>query len=130
MAIRIAGVMLDEHKRAEIGLTKIFGIGKTRSNVILERCGINRDTKIKDFTEENVSALRKIIEKEFSVEGDLRREVVSSIQRLKQIKCFRGLRHTNNLPCRGQRTKTNGRTVRGNKRKTMGSGKKGAPAHT
>ena len=123
MAIRISGVILDDHNRAEIGLTKIFGIGPTRSKKILQGSKIDRNTKIKDLTEDQVADIRKIIESEDVVEGDLRREVVSNIQRLKQVKSYRGSRHSKNLPVRGQRTKTNSRTVRGNKRSTMGSGR-------
>ncbi len=123
MAIRISGVILDDKKRAEIGLTKIFGIGATRAKSILSRCGVDLSVKIQDLTEENLGAIREIIEKEMTVEGDLRREIVSDIQRLKQIKSYRGSRHSRNLPVHGQRTKTNSRTVRGNKRTTMGSGR-------
>lgn len=123
MATRIAGVILDDKKRAEVGLTKIYGVGRSVSRDILTRCDVDFDTKIGDLSEDTISRLRTIIEKEVPVEGDLRREVVSNIQRLKQIKAYRGIRHSRGLPVRGQRTKTNSRTVRGNKRTTMGSGR-------
>ncbi len=123
MAVRIAGVNIPNDKRVEIALTYIYGIGRTRSNKILETAKVDRDIRVKDLKEEDVNRLREMIEKQFTVEGDLRREVQSNIKRLKEIGCFRGLRHIKHLPVRGQRTKTNSRTVRGNKRVTMGSGK-------
>ncbi len=123
MAVRIAGVNIPNDKRVEIALTYIYGIGRTRSNKILETAKVDRDIRVKDLKEEDVNRLREMIEKQFTVEGDLRREVQSNIKRLKEIGCFRGLRHIKHLPARGQRTKTNSRTVRGNKRVTMGSGK-------
>lgn len=121
---RIAGVDLPRDKRAEIGLTYIFGIGRPSSNVILRQAGINPDTRIKDLTEDEVSALRKIIEGGYQVEGDLRREVSLNIKRLKEIGCYRGIRHRRNLPVRGQKTKTNARTRKGPKR-VVGRKKKG-----
>jgi len=124
MAVRIAGVTIPNEKRVEISLTYVFGIGKTTSNKILAKAQVSPDKRVKDLTEEEVNKLRGIIEKEYAVEGDLRREVMSNIKRLKDIGCYRGLRHTKGLPSRGQRTKTNSRTVRGNVRKTAGSGKK------
>jgi len=124
MAVRIAGVTIPNEKRVEISLTYVFGIGKTTSNKILVKAQISPDKRVKDLTEEEVNKLRGIIEKEYEVEGDLRREVSSNIKRLQEIGCYRGLRHTKNLPSRGQRTKTNSRTVRGNTRKTASSGKK------
>lgn len=124
MAVRIAGVTIPNHKRVEISLTYIYGIGRTFSNSILEKAKIDPNTRVKDLKEEEVNKLRVIIEKEYKVEGDLRREVIGNIKRLKEINCYRGLRHKHSLPCRGQRTKTNSRTVRGNKRSTMVSGKK------
>ncbi len=123
MAVRIAGVNIPNDKRVEVALTYIYGIGRTRSNKILETAKVDRDIRVKDLKEEDVNRLREMIEKQFTVEGDLRREVQSNIKRLKEIGCFRGLRHIKHLPVRGQRTKTNSRTVRGNKRVTMGSGK-------
>lgn len=123
MAVRIAGVNIPNDKRVEIALTYIYGIGRTRSNKILETAKVDRNIRVKDLKEEDVNRLREMIEKQYTVEGDLRREVQSNIKRLKEIGCFRGLRHIKHLPVRGQRTKTNSRTVRGNKRVTMGSGK-------
>lgn len=123
MATRIAGVILDDKKRSEIGLTKIFGIGRSTALSILQKCKIDRNTKIGDLKDNEIAELRSAIEKNAVVEGDLRRERVSNIQRLKQIKSYRGSRHAKNLPARGQRSKTNSRTVRGNKRVTMGSGR-------
>jgi len=124
MAVRIAGITIPNEKRAEISLTYVFGIGKTTSQSILTKAQIDPNKRVKDLTEEEVNKLRTIIEKEYAVEGDLRREVMSNIKRLKEIGCYRGLRHTKGLPLRGQRTKTNSRTVRGNTRKTAASGKK------
>jgi len=123
MAVRIAGVNIPIEKRIEIALTYIHGVGRSRSNKILATAKVNPDTRVKDLKEEDVNALRELVEKKYIVEGDLRREVQSNIKRLKEIGCFRGLRHLKHLPVRGQRTKTNSRTVRGNKRVTMGSGK-------
>lgn len=113
---RIAGVDLPRDKRVEIGLTYIFGIGRSNSNVILNKAGINPDTRVKDLTEEEVSKLRLVIDEEFQVEGDLRREVALNIKRLKEIGCYRGIRHRRGLPVRGQKTKTNARTRKGPKR--------------
>jgi len=123
MAVRIAGVNIPNDKRVEIALTYIFGIGRTRSNKIIAEAKVDRNTRVSDLKEEEVNRLREIIEKHFTVEGDLRREIQSNIKRLREISCYRGLRHIKHLPVRGQRTKTNSRTVRGNKRVTMGSGK-------
>ena len=123
MAIRIAGVNIPLEKKADIALTYIFGIGNTRSQKILADAKVDPETRMKDLKETEVNILREIIEKKFTVEGDLRREVSSNIKRLKEINCYRGTRHTKHLPLRGQRTKTNSRTVRGNKRLTAVSGK-------
>lgn len=120
---RIAGVDLPRDKRVEIGLTYIFGIGRSRSNEILAKAGINPDTRVKDLTEEEVSKLRHIIDNEYMVEGDLRREIALNIKRLKDINCYRGIRHRRGLPVRGQRTKTNARTRKGPK-KTVGKKRK------
>lgn len=130
MAIRIAGTILPNDKRVQIGLTYIFGIGKNTSNKILTVAKINPDTRIKDLKEEDIIKLREEIEKKRIVEGDLKREILSNIKRLKEIKAYRGSRHSKGLPARGQRTKTNSRTVRGNVRKTMGSGKSKAAEKT
>jgi small subunit ribosomal protein S13 len=116
---RIAGVDLPREKRVEIGLTYIFGIGRSKSNEILKVTGINPDTRIRDLTDDEISKLREIIDKEFKVEGDLRREIALNIKRLIEIGCYRGRRHRMGLPLRGQRTKTNARTRKGPK-KTIG----------
>ena len=121
---RIAGVTLPSAKRIEIALTYIFGIGPTTAEKILADTGISPDIRVKDLTEAQANILRDEIEKKRRVEGDLRREVLSNIKRLKEIGAYRGVRHIRNLPVRGQRTKTNSRTVRGNVRKTMGSGRR------
>jgi len=123
MAVRIAGVNIPNDKRVEIALTYIYGLGRARSNKILATAKVNPDIRVKDLKEDDVNRLREIIEKQYIVEGDLRRETQSNIKRLREISCYRGLRHGKRLPVRGQRTKTNSRTVRGNKRVTMGSGK-------
>ena len=110
---RIAGVDLPNNKRVEIGLTYIFGIGRTRSNEILAKTGINPDVRVKDLSEDDVAKLREAIEHEYTVEGDLRRDVQLNIKRLVEINCYRGIRHRKGLPVRGQRTKTNARTRKG-----------------
>lgn len=124
MAVRIAGVVIPNDKRVEIALTYVYGIGLTTAKKILAQTKVNPDTRVKDLKEEEVNALRVIIEKQHRVEGDLRRDVSANIKRMKDIGSYRGSRHTKGLPVRGQRTKTNNRTIRGNKRRTMGSGKK------
>lgn len=121
---RIAGIDLPARKRAEIGLTYIYGIGRTRSNSILHRAGIDRDKKVADLTEEEVNRIRQIIEAEGSVEGDLRKEVSMSIKRLMEMGSYRGLRHRRGLPVRGQRTHTNARTRKGPRRGTVANKKK------
>ncbi len=120
---RIAGVDLPRDKRAVIGLTYIYGIGKPTSQDLLSKAGISEDTRIKDLTEEEVSKLRQLIEDDVIVEGDLRREIAMNIKRLKEIGCYRGIRHRKGLPCRGQKTKTNARTRKGPK-KTVSRKKK------
>jgi small subunit ribosomal protein S13 len=110
---RIAGVELPNQKRVEIGLTYIFGIGRSTANQILEKTGINPDTRCKDLTEDEVSKLRDEIQDFHKVEGDLRRDVALDIKRLVEIGCYRGVRHRKGLPVRGQRTKTNARTRKG-----------------
>ena len=119
---RIAGVDLPREKRVEIGLTYIYGIGKVTSQKILATTGVNPDTRIKDLTDEEVNNLRKAID-EFTVEGDLRREIALNIKRLRDIRCYRGIRHQKGLPVRGQKTKTNARTRKGPNR-TVGRKKK------
>ncbi len=121
---RIAGVNLPNEKRLEIGLTYIFGIGRTTANRLIKQLGLNPDMKCKDMSEAEVNQLRKIIEAEIRTEGELKRDILANIKRLKEINCYRGTRHAKRLPARGQRTKTNSRTVRGNVRHTAGSGKK------
>ena len=110
---RIAGVDLPRKKRVEIGLTYIFGIGRSTANKILEEVNVNPDTRVNDLTENEVSSLRKVIENDYLVEGDLRREKSQNIKRLKDINCYRGIRHRSKLPVRGQRSKTNARTQKG-----------------
>jgi len=127
---RIAGITLPKDKRIEVGLTYIFGIGKNLAKNILDQTKINQNTRVKDLTDEQVNHLREMIEKNFKVEGELKREVLMNIKRLKEIDSYRGSRHAKHLPARGQRTKTNTRTVRGNIRKTMGSGRKPAAQKT
>ena len=122
--IRISGINLPDNKRIEIALTYIYGIGRSASGQILDNIGISKDTKTKDLTDTDANKLREEIEKKFRVEGELKHEVKMNIRRLKEIGCYRGIRHQRGLPVRGQRTKTNSRTVRGNVRKTMGSGRK------
>ena len=118
---RIAGVDLPKEKRVEIGLTYIYGIGLTSSQNILSKAGINPDTRIKDLTDEEVNSIRKIIDEEYKAEGDLRRDIALNIKRLKEIGCYRGLRHRKGLPVRGQRTKTNARTRKGPKKAVIKS---------
>ena len=120
---RIAGVDLPREKRVEIGLTYIYGIGKPTAKAILEKAGINPDTRVKDLTEDEAGAIRKIIDSEYMVEGDLRREVSLNIKRLMEIGSYRGIRHRRGLPVRGQNTKTNARTRKVPK-KTVGRKKK------
>lgn len=117
---RIAGVDLPREKRVEVGLTYIYGIGLVTSQEILKNAGINPDTRIKNLAEEEVARLREIIDRDYVVEGDLRREVGLNIKRLQEIGCYRGLRHRRNLPVRGQRTRTNARTKRGTRRTVAG----------
>ena len=113
---RIAGVDLPKDKRIEIGLTYVYGIGRTSANKILEKTGINPDTRVKDLTDEEEARLRDYIADNYLVEGDLRRSVALDIKRLTEIGCYRGLRHRRGLPVRGQRSKTNARTRKGPKR--------------
>lgn len=110
---RIAGIDLPKDKRVEIGLTYIYGIGRQTATTILKETGVNPDTRVKDLTEEDVAKLRDYIDKNCNVEGDLRREIALNIKRLVEIGCYRGVRHRNGLPVRGQRTKTNARTRKG-----------------
>ena len=113
---RIAGIDIPREKRVEIALTYIYGIGLPSSQKVLEQANINPDTRVRDLTEEQVNRLREIVDRRYTVEGDLRREVAMNIKRLTEIGSYRGLRHRRNLPVRGQRTKTNARQRRGPKR--------------
>ncbi len=120
---RIAGVDLPKDKRVEVALTYIYGVGRPSANKILEKANINRDTKVHKLTETEVVRLRDILEQEFKVEGDLRREVTTHIKRLMDIGSYRGLRHRRSLPTRGQRTHTNARTRKGPRRAIVGKKK-------
>ena len=124
MLVRSAGATLPNEKRIEAALPFLYGIGLTRARKILNDLKISPDIRVKNLSESEANRLREYIEKNFKVEGELKREVLTNIKRLKEIKCYRGIRHQRGLPVRGQRTKTNSRTVRGNVRKTMGSGRK------
>ena len=128
--LRIAGATLPAQKRIEIALTYLYGIGLTLSKKVLVATGIDPNTRVKDLTEAQANKIREMIEKTYKVEGDMKREVLMNIKRLKEIGAYRGTRHSKNLPTRGQRTKTNSRTVRGNVRRTMGSGRKSAAEKT
>lgn len=121
---RIEGVDLPRGKRIEIGLTYIFGIGKTRAHQTLDATGVNPDTRVQDLTETEVNTLREYITQNYKVEGDLRRERQMQIKRLMEIGCYRGLRHRRHLPSRGQRTRTNARTTKGPKKTVAGRGRR------
>jgi len=121
---RIAGVDLPRNKRVEIGLTYIYGIGRSLSGEILRKAGVDPNARVRDLTESEVTALREVIDHECQVEGDLRREVQTNIRRLVDIGCYRGLRHRRNLPVHGQRTRTNARTKRGPKKTVPGRGRR------
>ncbi|NLD72828.1 MAG: 30S ribosomal protein S13 [Chloroflexi bacterium] len=117
---RIAGVDLPNEKRVEIGLTYVYGIGRSRSNEILSKSGISPDTRCRDLTESEVSRLRELIDGEYVVEGDLRRDLAMNIKRLQEIGSYRGMRHRRGLPVRGQRTRTNARTRKGRPKTVAG----------
>jgi small subunit ribosomal protein S13 len=121
---RIAGVDLPRDKRVEVGLTYIYGIGRSSSEDILRRAGVDPSTRVRNLTESEVSRLREIIDREYRVEGDLRREVQMNIKRLMEIGSYRGLRHRRSLPVRGQRTRTNARTRKGPKKTVAGRGRR------
>ncbi len=123
--MRILGVTIPDEKRLEISLTAVYGVGRPRAKEILDELGLKHGTRAKDLTPDDEIKIRKSMEA-FTLEGDLKRKIGTSIKRLKDIKSYRGSRHTKKLPTRGQRTKTNSRTVRGNVRKTMGSGRRKA----
>ena len=122
--MRVAGVNIPKEKRLVIALRYVYGIGPTLAGQICKKTQIDESIRVKDLTNEEQDKLRAIIEKEYNIEGDLRREVAANVKRLKDIKSYRGTRHVRRLPVRGQRTKRNSRTVRSNKRSTMGSGRK------
>ena len=117
---RIAGVDIPRDKRVEVALTYIYGIGPTTSRKILQRTRVNPDTRVKNLTEDEIARIREVIDREYKVEGDLRREVNLNIKRLIEIGCYRGIRHRRGLPVRGQRTRTNARTKRGPRRTVAG----------
>lgn len=127
---RIAGVNIPENKKILIALTYIYGIGLPLAKKILLAAEIDCEKKAKDLTPEEINRLKEIIEKKYKIEGELKREIITNIKRLKEIGCWRGIRHLKGLPVRGQRTRTNTRTVRGNVRKTVGSGRKPPPEPT
>ena len=120
---RIVGIDLPRDKRVEIGLTYIYGIGRTSSNKILEAAKVNPDTRVRELTDDEVKRISEIIEKDYMVEGDLRREVAMNIKRIQEIGCYRGIRHRKGLPVRGQKSKTNARTRKGPKRTVAGKKK-------
>ncbi len=121
--MRISGITIPANKTVVIGLTSIYGVGSSTAQKILKKVGVSGSTKVSDVSLEDEAAIRKLIE-EMSIEGNLKREVAGNIKRLKDIKCYRGVRHMRRLPVNGQRTKTNSRTIRGNVRQTMGSGRR------
>ncbi len=121
---RIAGVDIPRQKRVEVSLTYIYGIGRSTSLKILEKADVNPNTRVKDLSEAEVGRLRQVIDQNYMVEGDLRREVAMNIKRLREIGCYRGLRHRRHLPVRGQRTKTNARTRKGPKKTVAGRGRR------
>ena len=120
---RIAGVDLPKNERIEIGLTRIFGVGRSISRKVLEESKVNPDTRVKDLTDEDSAKIRALLEKDHRVEGDLRRDISMSVKRLTDIGCYRGLRHRAGLPVRGQRTKTNARTRKGPRKAVVGKKK-------
>lgn len=121
---RIAGVDVPRNKRVEVGLTYIYGIGRSTSSEILKAAEVDPDTRVQDLSEAEVTRLRQIIDNDYTVEGDLRREVAMNIKRLTEIGCYRGLRHRRHLPVRGQRTRTNARTRKGPKKTVAGRGRR------
>ena len=121
--MRISGITIPDEKRIEMGLTVVFGIGRSRAHKILDEAKVDYGKKGKELTTDEENVIRKIIESKYTIEGNLKRQVSANVKRYKDIGSYRGMRHSRGLPVRGQRTKTNSRTVRGNVRKTMGSGK-------
>ncbi len=128
--IRIAGVNIPDEKCIDVSLTYVYGIGIVTSRKIIAELGIDPTTRTKDVSEKDANKLRDVVEKQYHVEGELRHEKKMNVRRLKEINCYRGVRHHKGLPVRGQRTKTNNRTVRGNKRVTMGSGRASSASKT
>jgi len=128
--MRIVGVNIPDNKKIEYALPSIYGIGLPSARRIVLMAQINPDTRAKDLTQQEINRLREIIEKNYRIEGELRREIMLNIKRLKELQTYRGMRHMRGLPVRGQRTKTNSRTRRGNVRRTMGSGRKPAASPT
>ncbi|MBI5188810.1 MAG: 30S ribosomal protein S13 [Nitrospirae bacterium] len=120
---RIAGVDLPKNERVEIGLTRIFGIGRSLSKKILSETKVNPDTRVRDLTDEDIVKIRSVIDRDFRIEGDLRRDISMNIKRLMDIGCYRGLRHRSGLPVRGQRTRTNARTRKGPRKAVVGKKK-------
>ncbi len=127
---RIAGLIIPDNKQIETALTYIFGVGRPLSKKILQEAGIKSSVRAKDLSVEELNRLKEIIEKRYKIEGELRREIMTNIKRLKDLGTWRGMRHMRGLPVRGQQTRTNTRTVRGNVRKTVGSGRKAAASPT
>lgn len=128
--MRVSGMTIPKDKKVFISLTYLYGIGLTRSKKILAQAGVDENIRVKDLTSDQEDKIRNIIEKQYKTEGELRREVSANIKRLKDIKCYRGVRHIKHLPVRGQCTRSNSRTVRGNKRNIATSGKKPAAQKT
>ncbi len=128
--MRIAGVNIPDNKKIEYALPYIYGVGLPSAKKIVKLAQVDQHKRAKDLTAQEVNRIREIIEKDYRIEGDLRREIMTNIKRLKELQTYRGLRHMRGLPVRGQRTKTNSRTRRGNVRKTMGSGRKPAGSPT
>src|SRR3989338_6362773 len=128
--MRVVGINIPDNKRIEVALTYVFGIGPTLSNQILNATKIDSNKRAKDLTQDEISKTKEFIERNFKIEGELKREITQNIRNKKNIGCYQGIRHMRGLPVRGQQTKTNNRTRRGNVRKTMGSGRKPAAQKT
>ena len=128
--MRIVGINIPDNKKIEYALPYIYGVGLTAARLIVKTAKIDPNTRAKDLTQPEINRLREIIEKNYKIEGDLRREIMTNIKRLRELQVYRGLRHMRGLPVRGQRTKTNSRTRRGNVRRTAGSGRKTAASPT
>ena len=122
--MRLFGVNIPDDKRVEIALTNVYGVGRTSASQIVEQAGVDKSKRTKELNPEELNKIKQIIDSDFKIEGELRQDVKQNINRLKNIKTYRGIRHSKNLPVRGQNTKRNSRTVRGNVRRTMGSGRR------